>query len=193
MSEPIRVATKWVAGPATEPLSLADAKAQCRLFSTDEDALVASWIVAARRKVEQDTSRVASVAQTWDLFLDAFPSERQPIVVPWPPLVSVTGVYATDASGVETTLLPANYLVDTASEPGRLGLTGGGAWPSDLRIFQPGRVRFVAGYADAQIPEDLKRAMALLIGWFSENREPAAFERNVYDALIAPYVIYAVG
>jgi uncharacterized phiE125 gp8 family phage protein len=192
-TEPIRTAAKLIVGPTAEPLTPADAKAHYRQDFADDDALVPTWITAARRKVEQDTGR-ALMTQTWDLFLDGFPRTWRPIELPWPPLQSVTGVYATDATGVEQTVDPAIYVVDTASEPARLGLVNGAIWPTDLRRFQPGRVRLVAGYASAAaIAEELRRAMALVIGWLAQNREPQTFERDAYDALIAPYVLPVVG
>jgi uncharacterized phiE125 gp8 family phage protein len=187
-STPIPWATKLITDATTEPLTTAEAKLHSRFDDDDDDTLFVKWIKAARRKVEQDTGR-ALPGQTHDLFLDACPSNRGPIIVPFPPLQSVT-VYSTDTNGVETTLDPTNYVLDVASEPGRIGLSDAGNWPTSLRNFQPVRVRFVAGYA--AVPEDLVRAMALVVGWLAAYREPEPFERNAYDALIAPYVLPVV-
>ena len=186
-AEPIAWSTKLVADATTEPMTTAEAKLHCRIDGSDEDTLVASWITAARRKVEQDTGR-ALPRQTHDQLLDAFPSNRRAIVVPFPPLVSVT-VFSTDTAGVETTLDATNYVLDIATEPGRVGLSDSGNWPTALRAFQPGRVRLVCGYADGQIPQDLVRAVALVVGWLSERREPEPVEKSAYEWLIAPYVL----
>jgi uncharacterized phiE125 gp8 family phage protein len=57
-----------IAGPGEEPVSLAEAKAFCRIDGTDEDALVSALITAARLHVESITGR-ALLTQTWRLIL----------------------------------------------------------------------------------------------------------------------------
>jgi uncharacterized phiE125 gp8 family phage protein len=197
-------ATKLITAPVIEPYALEEAKSHCRIAITDDDARVSEWIRAARTKVEKDTGR-ALLTQTWDLFLDAFycggpylgdfgwPRYARPaILVPYPPLQSVTSVNQTDTNNNETVWAASNYVVDTASEPGRIGLSDTGSWPTGLRIFQPGRVRFVAGWTSAEgIPDSLRQAVALQIGWFSENREPNKIERDAYEQLIAPFSVFS--
>lgn len=207
---PAHTAPKLITPPAIEPFSLEDAKSHCRIVIGDEDNDVMRWIRAARTKVERDTGR-ALLTQTWDLSLDAFYGPggyfvadfgwprygARTITIPYPPLQSVTSVTVTDTAGTETVWSATNYIVDTASEPGRIALTDTGSWPSSLRIFQPGRIRFIAGWTDPTlIPGDLLAAMALLIGVLSENREPLVLRRGqtestLYDDLIAPYVMFA--
>jgi len=58
--------------PAAEPVTLADAKAHLKVDSTDDDALIASLITAARARAEWHTGR-ALVTQSWTLWLDAWP------------------------------------------------------------------------------------------------------------------------
>jgi uncharacterized phiE125 gp8 family phage protein len=114
------------------------------------------------------------------------------ILVPYPPLQSVTSVNQTDTNNNETVWASSNYVVDTASAPGRIGLSDIGSWPTGLRSFQPGRVRFVAGWTSPEeIPDSLRQAVALQIGWFSENREPKAIERDAYEQLIAPFSVFS--
>jgi uncharacterized phiE125 gp8 family phage protein len=208
-SAPAHSATKLITPPSVEPFTLAEAKLHCRIDTDADNANVTKWIRAARSKVERDTGR-ALLTQIWDLFLDAFyttpptpyaafnwPRYQAPVItVPYPPLQSVTSVNQTDSAGNETVWNATNYVVDTASEPGRIGLTDTGAWPTGLRVFQPGRIRYVAGYLNpAAIPGDLLEAQALLMGWMSEHREPdvlrrGSSENEAYDSLIAAYVMY---
>jgi uncharacterized phiE125 gp8 family phage protein len=186
-------ATKLITPPSVEPFTLSEAKLHCRIRISDEDALISKWITAARRKVEKDTGR-ALLTQTWDLFLDSFYSDDSyhTIVVPYPPLQSVTSVNSTNTAGAETVWPSSNYVVDTASEPGRIALSDLGSWPSSLRMFQPGRVRFVAGYATAaDIPGELLQAMAKLIAGYDQSRELSAFDRSEYDELIGHYSIFS--
>lgn len=186
---PPHTALKIVAAPSVEPFDLGDAKRLLRIVSDDEDDDVKAFVRAARAQVERDTGR-ALLTQTWDLFLDDGPTSGW-VTVPRPPLQSVT-VNSTDTLGAESVWSASNYVVDTASEPGRIGLIDGGNWPSGLRTFQPMRVRFVAGWTTPElIPADLRAAVGLLVGWFAENRQPAPFEAAQYDRLIAPYVIFS--
>jgi uncharacterized phiE125 gp8 family phage protein len=188
---PPHSATKLFTAPAIEPFTTDEAKAHLKITVPDDDALVAQWIKAARSTVEQDTQR-ALLTQTWDLTLDWPPSYGRVVEIPFPPLQSVTSVNATDTAGAETVWPSSNYIVDTGSEPGRIGLTDTGTWPTSVRMFMPIRIRFVAGWtASDQIPPDLRAAVALVMGWLSENRQPAPFEVKSYDNLIQPYVIFS--
>lgn len=63
-----------LAGPAQEPVSLAEARAFLRLDGDAEDALVQTLVTAARLHVEAITAR-AMIAQTWRLVLDARPPD----------------------------------------------------------------------------------------------------------------------
>jgi Phage gp6-like head-tail connector protein len=58
--------------PASEPLSLADAKAQIRVDDDYSDDLITALISAVRRDVEAFLGR-ALITQTWTMVLDEFP------------------------------------------------------------------------------------------------------------------------
>jgi uncharacterized phiE125 gp8 family phage protein len=140
-----------VTAPVIEPLSLAQAKLRAGLDWADgdpRDQLALDFLAAARAKVEQDTG-LALLTQTRDVYLDAIYGST--IVLPDQsrPLQSVTSIKSTDTAGIVQTLDPLNYVVDLAS--GRIGLAIGGAWPSDLRPFQPYVLRIVAGWTSAAL------------------------------------------
>lgn len=67
--------------PVQEPVTLAEAKTHLRVTYTDDDALIAELITAARQWFEEQTYR-ALVTQTWDLKLDELPRGDDPIRVP---------------------------------------------------------------------------------------------------------------
>lgn len=164
--------------PAVEPVSLEEAKLHLRLDITADDTLVYSLIQAAREKCEEYTWR-ALITQTWDLFLDGFPSNA--IKLPNPPLQSVTGVYYTPDGGAEQTVTSTDYIVDTRGEPGRIILATGKSWPGNSLTPTNGvRVRFVCGYgaAGANVPQKLRQGMLLLIGHLYENREAVFMGRT---------------
>ena len=66
------------------------------------------------------------------------------------------------------------YLVDTSSEPGRLVLRYGMAWPgTTLSPMNPIRVEFVCGYGlePSDVPETIRQAIRYLVADTYENRE----------------------
>lgn len=191
------MALKLVMAPASDPVDLATAKAHLRVDGTDENALIAALIAAARQYVEVVTRR-ALIAQTWELVLDAFPA-GDIVPIPLPPLRSVTALTCTDNNGIATVWDAVNYVVDTDSEPGRLVLAYGKSWPSITLAPAGGvRVRFEAGYGDAAaVPEGIKQAMLLLIGHWFEHREGVNIGNIVnelpfaVDSLLWPYRVFS--
>lgn len=157
--------------PVEEPLTLDEAKAQCRVDVADDDTLITALIVAAREYCEARDWR-AYVTQTLDLYLDAWPVGSQ-IELPRPPVQSVTSITYTDEDGTAATISASDYVLDTVTEPGRIVLKSNISWPSvTLQIVNGIVVRYVAGYGLAvAVPQRIKQAMLLLVGHWYENRE----------------------
>lgn len=157
--------------PVEEPLTLEEAKAQCRVDTQDDDTLLTSLIIAAREWCERIDWR-AYVTQTLQLWLDEWPSNGV-LRVPKPPLQSVTSVVYYNAGDVAATWAASNYIVDTIEQPGRIVLRSGAAWPSTtLRAANGICVTYVAGYGLAvDVPQRIKQALLLLVGHWYENRE----------------------
>jgi uncharacterized phiE125 gp8 family phage protein len=162
---------KLITAPASEPVTLAEAKAQCRVDISTDDTYISNLIIAAREWCEQFDWRVY-MPQTWEFYLDAWPS-RNTIEIPKPPLQSITSVKYTDADDVETTLSSSQYIVDAVSDPGWLILKSLYTWPAvTLRDANGIAIRFVCGYANAaSVPMRIKQAILLLVGHWYENRE----------------------
>lgn len=173
-----------VTGPAVEPLTVAEFKAQARITSTGEDSTVLQpFIMAARQYAEKSLSRQLITA-TWDLRLDFFPRRRfgirfndyaqfSAIEIHKCPVQSVTSVKYTDTAGVEQTMDPSTYTVDVHDEPARITPIFGTYWPIARRIPNAVTVRFVAGYGDSgsDVPENLRRWICLAGATLNENRE----------------------
>lgn len=157
--------------PATEPITLADAKLHLRVEIADDDTLITSLITAARQWCEAFQGR-AYVTQTWQLWLDEWP-EGDAISIPRPPLQSVTSIKYYGADGAEYVVPATDYLVDAKAEPGRVVLGYGKTWPSVmLRPAGAIVIEFVAGYgAESAVPEKVKQAMKLLVGHWYAYRE----------------------
>ena len=181
--------------PAAEPVSLAEAKAQCRIDSTDENDLLTALIAAARTHLEEILWR-ACVTQTWRLTLLGFPICGGPLFAPRCPLQSVTSIAYLDAAGESRTLDAGDYVVDEAAEPGTIEPAYGLSWPVTRDHPAAVTVTFVAGFGDADdVPADLRHAMKLLIGHFNENREAVVTGTIATElplavrALVAPWIV----
>jgi uncharacterized phiE125 gp8 family phage protein len=180
------------APPADEPVDLAEAKAHCRLSTTDDDVYVQQLIVKARRWAEHFTRR-SLVTQTWDWYMDdGFPGEV--FKVPQAPLQSVTHVKYIDSDGTEQTLSASIYTVDNKSQPGRIFLTYNQEWPDVQDTYNNVNIRFVAGYGTPEdVPEDIAHAIKIMVAHWHEHREPiivGAAISNVpasAEALLWPY------
>jgi len=192
------MALKIVTEPAAEPVTTAEAKSHLRVDISTDDTLIGSLITAARQMTEQITRRTL-ITQTWELTEDDWPG-GDTIVIPLPPLQSISSIKYTDDDGVEATFGTANYVVDTMSEPGRVRLTSGASWPSDtLQELNGVTIRFVAGYgtAGSAVPQAMRQAMLMLLGHWYENREAVLLSGAIpkeipfaVDALLWPYRIF---
>ena len=164
-----------VTGPVVEPVSLDEAKDHLRVDLADDDGLIGGLITAAREYVERICRpRLALVTQTWQWVADDWPASDTLELRPWP-LRSVTAIKYTSQAGVTATFASSNYVVDTASAPGRLRLKTTASWPGDpLRELNGLTVEFTAGFGDSgrDVPQQLRQAILMLVGHWYENREP---------------------
>jgi uncharacterized phiE125 gp8 family phage protein len=166
------MAVKIVTPPTVEPISTTEAKLHLKVDATDDDTLIANLITAAREMVEAITRR-ALITQTWDLVVDQFP-EGDAMEIPFPPLQTITSVQYTDKDNVTKTFANTSYAVDIYSEPGRIKLVYGYAWPGvALYTLNGVKVRFTAGFGAAAtaVPSKYKEAMLMLLGHWYANRE----------------------
>ncbi len=186
-----------VTAPTAEPVSLAEAKAHLRVTLSADDALIATYLMAARAAAENYTRRALALQtfdQTFDYGYPCTHDGRQRLVLLRSPLVSVTSVTYVDTAGVTQTLNPSQYLVDTVGIEGRIEAAYGVTWPAVRDQMAAITVRFVAGYA--QIPEPVRAAILLTLGHLYEHREdvvigPSANELpRGAEALLFPYRVF---
>ncbi len=178
-----------VTPPPSEPVSLMEAKAHLRVDHDDEDALITRLIVAARETAERITGR-AFISQSWRLWRDEWPlSSPRAILLPKPPLMSLTSVAAYDRSGAATTLSSDATIVDSAAVPGRLVLRDTAVLPVDLREANAISITYQAGYgaSAADVPAAIKAAVLSLVAHFYESRGEAAAPPPDALAQLAPF------
>ncbi len=179
--------------PATEPVPLAEAKAQCRVALPDEDALIAGYVLAARKFVEQHTGLLL-LTQTCEMTLDAFPTNDY-FEMARAPVQSVSSVTYVDTNGSPQTWPSANYVSDAFRGRPAVRLAYNASWPIARTQANAVTVTFVAGYGSnpGDAPEPIRQAMLLLIGHWYEHREAVNVGSTVnefplaVDSLLATY------
>ncbi|MCK9597717.1 MAG: hypothetical protein M0R06_01675 [Sphaerochaeta sp.] len=161
---------------------------------TAEDDLLTDIIYTAREHIE-DITRRALLTQTWDYYLDEFPSGDS-FKLPFGNLQSVTHIKYTDSDGDQTTMTEnTDYIVETNGDQcGRIVLPYGESWPSFTAYpSNPIVVRFVCGWTTAAlVPYKIKSAMKLICGDLYANRESQSvgqaqiyFENKTTQRLLA--------
>lgn len=175
--------------PDDEPVTLIEAKAQCRVLHSDEDTYIETLISAAARYVERYVGRSLTERQ-WKLTLDEFSDS---IELPMGPVTAIDAVEYVDADGDTIAIDAANYTLDSTSEPQWLVRNSAYNWPGTLGAVNVVSVTYTAGFATLPAQyADLKIAVLLLIGHWYRNRE-AVSEGTVntmplaVEALAGPY------
>lgn len=155
--------------PATEPVTLEQAKLQCRVEHADEDTLITALIKSARELAEHRTGR-AFITQTCEWVLPSLDGDK--IAFPVAPVQSITSIKYLDSNGVEQILPDSVYALDkTGNGKHYLRLKYGQSWPSVLSQFDAVKITFVAGYGDADdVPAAVKQWMLLAIDAYYKNR-----------------------
>ena len=175
-----------LAGPAEEPVSLAETKAFLKVDDGAEDGLITTLIGAARMHVEGVTGR-ALLAQSWRVVLDCWPDDGV-VKLPVTPFMALTEINAYDAVGTGHEVPLAQFL----SEPDRLLLPATVAGMPLLRERQGIEIDYIAGFGiePGEVPADIRQAVLLLVGYWHEHRDavivagsgsvvPSGFDRMV--------------
>jgi uncharacterized phiE125 gp8 family phage protein len=161
-----------VTAPTSEPITTAAAKLHLRVDHSLDDDLIDTLCSAARQVVETGTGRKC-ITQTWDLKLDSFPCGA--IVLPFPPVTSITSVSYVDANGTTQTWSSALYTTDVPpgadSAPARIYPIYSESYPTIRSQRNAVTVRFVCGFTSTTVPAGMLAAMKLLIGNWYANRE----------------------
>ncbi len=183
--------TRLVAAPTTLAVSLDRAKKNLRIAGDRQDDIVEDWLAGVIRHAESYTGR-SLMKQEWCATLDSFPAA---IKLRHPPILQVSSVRFIDVDGVWQTLAPADYLVDTASEPGFVVPAPGKAFPATQGRINTVEVRYFAGYgetADAT-PRDIRLyLLAKLREQFDALARPErdTVQASYIDSLLDTYIIY---
>jgi uncharacterized phiE125 gp8 family phage protein len=185
----MRSVLRLVTPPTDRAVSLNEARRHLRVEDTDSDDLIAMYVEAAEQSLAYFGRALKPATYAVDLYGHVFPR----IDLPMPPLRSVTGITAPDATGAMATVDTANYTVTKTNEGRGTILTASGfSWP--FPPYSPGyvaaTVTFTAGYD--VVPSALRAAILLIAGTLFENRSgasPVPMTKLPYaiDSLVSPY------
>lgn len=160
--------------PAVHPVTLAEAKVQCRVDVSDDDAYISSLIGMATEYVE-NVLDVSLISQTLEARYDCFPLWE--IILPRPPMASgtVTVMYRDEAGQMQTITSAASaFQTDHYATPGRIYPNYEGVWPAVRGDENSVIVRWPAGYgaSGANCPSTVKGLILLLVAHWYEMRQP---------------------
>jgi uncharacterized phiE125 gp8 family phage protein len=181
--------------PATEPLSLAQAKLFLRVEHDDDDDMIAALIAGSRIHVEARTRR-ALITQSWRLARDAWPADGRIAVLP-APLRALVAARVYQEDGTTQALELDAFTLDKVSAPGVLAFAKG-AMPAPGRLAGGVELDIEVGYGDdaEDVPQPLRQAIRLLVAHWYENRaaagERAALLPADVAALLAPYRVLSL-
>ncbi|EJW12738.1 hypothetical protein A33M_1708 [Rhodovulum sp. PH10] len=196
-----------VSAPTVPLLSLAEAKRHLRVEHDEDDELIAAQVAAVAGQLDPAFSGWLGRAlrpQTWRLDLLGFP--RGEIVLPYPPLVSISSIFYTAPDGTEQTLAAGTgYRIVDSDSRGKAMLAPpyGKSWPSVRTDYGAVRITFEAGYAvtsdgEAEtdtLPPAIKAWAKLAVATLYDRRETvvsgqvSALPAKV-DGMILPYRVW---
>lgn len=173
-----------VTPPATEPVTIHEAKRHCEIASTntDHDVLLFSHIVAAREQWERDTG-MAFISRTMQLVT---PKLYDKLQFAERPVTAITSIRYYPSTTIAT-LSNDVYALDVANSMIRLKY--GQNWPAVLDRWDAWEINYTAGsHTDSTtVPAIAKQAMLLYVGYlFRGNRgdDDRPNDLRAYEALV---------
>ena len=177
MSDDRSSGLRLVTAPASEPVTLAQAKTFLRVEHTADDEAITRAITVARQAAEQYL-RTALLSQTWDYSV-ANPAPTK-IHLPFGPAQSISSITLTTEAGATSTMNTANY---------RLSVSGFSVLFDPPVCIEKMTVRYVAGIATtvADIPLAIVQGILHHIAVMMENRDGTAAMPMQAVAAYQPY------
>ena len=200
----------------TNLITLVDAKNFLRVTDSAEDSLITSLITASIETAENYTNsrfldrEYLMNMETWDdVYVSNFYSQalsdgsfirrggfvgksnQNQIVLPYPPLDSVTHIKYYDASNTQVTFSSSNYIVNTfINQKGFIEIKDGVTLPTLKERADAIEIKFKTGYgtSSSDTPEAIKTAILLILGFMYEKREDTVSRLpKASEYLLDPY------
>ena len=161
--DPLRITRnrllKRISDPASEPVTLTEAKLYMRIDNTNDDALIGDLIAAARQAAENWLKR-SLITQTWKLAYDS--GIPQSIWLPMGPVTGIASVVVVNQDATTQTISSGSYWLNAAQNALVMAasLTG-------FRI----EITYNTGYGDATaVPKPIKQGMLSHISYMYDSR-----------------------
>ena len=205
MAQPNQSVSELDTAPSTEPVTLAEVKANSRIDISDDDTLITALITAARQWLE-NYYRITLIETTYKQRMDNFPTnscngECDPSyknnsieLLEWP-LLAITSIQYVDSDGATQTFNSSNYIEEAHTRPCQVVLAYDTEWPDVRKWYNAVTVTYTAGFGSlaSDVPQAIKQACLMLIGHWYENRETVMVGQTskevefAVNALMEPY------
>lgn len=181
---------RLITPPTYEPFTLEEAKDHLRVDHNDEDTQIELLLRSARYQAEKYLG-LALHDQVWDIYLDEFPADDEPIRLIPSPVIEVVDLFY-GGPGAEQTFAAASYFADSVKLPNRIALASGGSWPTVTAGPNVVRVRARVGLVDTEtspptgeVNPDILAAIILLLkaDYNPEDEAAGRLRRAAYDLL----------
>tara|TARA_R110000824_G_scaffold249118_1_gene438063 strand:- start:155 stop:730 length:576 start_codon:yes stop_codon:yes gene_type:complete len=173
------VTLRRVTPPATDPITLEEAKDQCEVDYPDRDDYITRLIKTAVSFVDgEGILGRAMVSQTWAQWVGQSPGV---VRITMGPFIDLTGVSYYDTDGALQVANAADFEVRLDGDFVNVRPKNGKAWPAAQSRDDAIKIEFTAGYGTAaDVPDNIKHALLLMVGhWFKERE--AASELSLKD------------
>lgn len=167
----MRSQLELVTAPAITPITLAQAKSQMRVDTTAEDTYITALINEATNYVQQNTN-LQLITATYKQYLKEFPADDKSIEFMSNPVQSITSIKYTDTDGVVQTWAASKYELDAKSLPGIVQPISTQDYPDTKDVVNAVIIEHKTGFGDAttDVPDNLIRAVKLLVNFWYDNR-----------------------
>jgi uncharacterized phiE125 gp8 family phage protein len=164
--------------PAASPVvTLAEAKAWCRVDGDADDGALGIACAAAINAVEEFIGRSLG-AQSWQLSLDAFADE---IELPRGPVTAIDSFTYVDTAGSSQAVDESLYTLDLVSDPQRVVRNDGASWPTTAGRINAVTIQFTAGFS--AVPSAVRLAILTLTAQVFDNRTMPALTAEMVRSL----------
>lgn len=189
-----------VTAPSEYPVTLAEAKAHCRVDFTDDDTYITSLITAATTYLDYQYGILgqALITQRWSVAVDGPAVDAEEnfdhIHIPIVPTQTLISIQYYDTDEVLQTATLSDFRLVADGSWAYVRPNTGVDWPTTYDRADAITVTADCGFGDPEdVPSTIKHAMLLLICHWYENRESVSAGIDMmtvpmtFDALIAPH------
>lgn len=158
-----------ITAPSGDVIALDQAKLAARVDHAEEDALIASFVAAATRRLDGRNGVLGRclLAQTW-----RWPAPGGLCVehhFDLPDAISVAGISYLDDAGIRQSVDASGFVLEQTVRGSALVWGGVGVMPS---VSDRVDIDVSFGFgAPADVPEDIKQAIRMMVAHFYEHRE----------------------